>query len=182
MTILVRTRYVVLIAMMFVLTSCSAFRMTKGKRPVFNACNLLINDYQIVTARSHHGHHNHRQAFTTTTTTTTTLYAEKIKFKNFEQVLDCFHGEPILIYFSAAKCGPCQLMKKEMKEVQSRIGDKLKMFNVDTEKWPHIASRLKVATLPCLVVFREGETLLRLEGLTPAESIVQQLNDVLGRT
>jgi thioredoxin 1 len=170
MTILVRTRYVVLIAMMFVLTSCSAFRMTKGKRPVFNACNLLINDYQIVTARSHHGHHNHRQAFTTTTTTTTTLYAEKIKFKNFEQVLDCFHGEPILIYFSAAKCGPCQLMKKEMKEVQSRIGDKLKMFNVDTEKWPHIASRLKVATLPCLVVFREGETLLRLEGLTPAES------------
>jgi thioredoxin 1 len=109
----------------------------------------------------------------------TALFAEKIKFKNFEQVLDCFHGEPIIIYFSTVHCGPCQLMKKELKQVQTQLGEDMKMFNVDTEKWPKIASRLQVATLPCLVVFREGEIKLRLEGVTSADSIIEHLDSFL---
>lgn len=154
---------------LFLRYSASAFRATK--HPITKAQSkdsLLINDYQDVKAISHHG----RQA-------SSSLYSSSVKFKDFDHVLDCFHGEPILIYFSTTKCGPCQLMKKELKVAQAHIGDKLKMFSVDTEKWPSIASRLHVATLPCLVVFQEGETIMRMEGLTPAESIVEQLSDIL---
>ena len=109
----------------------------------------------------------------------TQLNAEKVRFKNFEQVLDAFHEEPVVIYFSTPKCGPCKLMKKELKEVNTKIGNEFKMFNIDTEKWPKIASRLDVATLPCLVLFREGEVKLRLEGVVPAESIIKQIKYVI---
>jgi thioredoxin-like negative regulator of GroEL len=102
-----------------------------------------------------------------------------MRFKNFEQVLDTFREEPVIIYFTTAKCGPCQLMKKELEVVRKMIGDELKMFSIDTEKWPQVGSRFQVARLPCLVVFSEGEIKLRLEGVNKAESVVEQVRTLL---
>mmetsp|Transcript_1797 Transcript_1797/g.2554 ORF Transcript_1797/g.2554 Transcript_1797/m.2554 type:complete len:175 (-) Transcript_1797:150-674(-) len=101
------------------------------------------------------------------------------RFKNFEQVLDTFHAEPVIIYFSTRKCGPCQLMKREVAAVRKMVGKEMKMFSIDTEKWPRVGSRFAVARLPCLVVFHEGETKLRLEGVNKAEEVVEQVRMVV---
>lgn len=102
-----------------------------------------------------------------------------MRFKNFEQVLDTFREEAVVIYFSTEKCGPCQLMKKEIAAVKEMVGDELKMFTIDTEKWPKVGSRFEVARLPCLVVFREGEVKLRLEGVNSAQTVVEQVRSLL---
>jgi thioredoxin-like negative regulator of GroEL len=104
----------------------------------------------------------------------TALNAAK-RFKNFEQLLDSFREEPVIIYFTTAKCGPCRLMAKELKTVQNIVGDEMKIFSLDTEKWPQVGSRFKVNRLPCLVFFREGEITLRMEGVNPAETVVEQV-------
>jgi thiol-disulfide isomerase/thioredoxin len=111
-------------------------------------------------------------------TSPTTLHAA-MRFKNFEQVLDTFREEAVVIYFSTEKCGPCRLMKKEVATIQEMIGKELKMFSVDTEKWPQVGSRFEVARLPCLVLFREGEVKLRLEGVNSAQSVVEQVRRLL---
>lgn len=108
----------------------------------------------------------------------TTLHAA-MRFKNFEQVLDTFREEAVVIYFSTEKCGPCRLMKKEVATVKEMVGEELKMFSIDTEKWPQVGSRFQVARLPCLVVFREGEVKLRLEGVNSAQSVVEQVRSLL---
>jgi thioredoxin 1 len=108
----------------------------------------------------------------------TALHAA-MRFTNFEQVLDTFREEPVIIYFTTAKCGPCQLMKKELAAVKQMIGDEMKMFSVDTEKWPQVGSRFEVARLPCLVVFREGEIKMKLEGVNTAEVVVKQIRSFL---
>jgi thioredoxin-like negative regulator of GroEL len=51
----------------------------------------------------------------------------------------------------------------------------MKIFSLDTEKWPQVGSRFKVARLPCLVVFSEGEITLRMEGVNAAETVVEQV-------
>jgi len=71
-------------------------------------------------------------------TSRTSLHAKQHKFKNFEEVLATYHEEPLMVIFTAVNCGPCRLMKQELKQVSSMVGGKLQMFAVDTEKFPHI--------------------------------------------
>mmetsp|Transcript_53834 Transcript_53834/g.156453 ORF Transcript_53834/g.156453 Transcript_53834/m.156453 type:complete len:162 (+) Transcript_53834:107-592(+) len=109
----------------------------------------------------------------------TTACFSAMKFKNFEQVLESFPEEPVVIYFSTSMCGPCKLMKKEVAAVKEMVGDELKMFSIDTEKWPQVGSRFQISRLPCLVVFRGGEVKLRLEGVNSAETVVEQMRSLL---
>jgi thiol-disulfide isomerase/thioredoxin len=113
------------------------------------------------------------------TQTSTALYSTRVKFKNFEEVLDKFQEEPVIFYFSTRKCGPCKLMKTELSTVNKMMGDDFKIFSIDTEKWPHVGARFKIARLPCIVVFRKGEVLLRLEGVHQAEQVVEQVRTLL---
>jgi thiol-disulfide isomerase/thioredoxin len=102
------------------------------------------------------------------------------KFKNIEDLLETFRAEPVLVAFTSVNCGPCKLQKKELATVSQIVGNGFKMFAIDTEKWPHVGSRFKVGTLPCLVVVKEGEVILRLEGLTKAAEVVSRLVPIYG--
>lgn len=109
----------------------------------------------------------------------TTACFSAMKFKNFEQVLESFPEEPVVIYFSTSMCGPCKLMKKEVAAVKEMVGDELKLFSIDTEKWPQVGTRFQISRLPCLVVFRGGEVKLRLEGVNSAATVVEQMRSLL---
>jgi thioredoxin 1 len=104
------------------------------------------------------------------------------KFKNIEEMLDTFRAEPVLVSFTSVNCGPCRLQKKELAAVAQVVGSGFKMFAIDTEKWPHVGSRFKVGKLPCLVVVKEGEVLLRLEGFTRAEDVLSRIKPIYGLT
>ena len=101
-----------------------------------------------------------------------------IAFKNFEQVLDTYE-EPLVIYFSSPSCGPCRIMNKEVKILRESVGDEIKVFSLDAERWPAIGSRFKVGALPCLVVFRKGEILTRFEGIHKSEDILKKVQGLL---
>jgi thiol-disulfide isomerase/thioredoxin len=104
----------------------------------------------------------------------------KSKFKNIEEMLDTFRSEAVLVSFTSINCGPCKLQKKELAAVSETVGSDFKMFTIDTEKWPHVGSKFKIGKLPCLVVVKEGEVLLRLEGLIKAEEVVSRLRPICG--
>lgn len=103
----------------------------------------------------------------------------KVRFKNFDLFLEAFHEEPVIIYFATRTCGPCQLMKKELEEVRKMVGAELKIFSIDTEKWPQVGSRFAISRLPCLVVAREGQVLLRMEGVIQADKVVAQVRTLI---
>ena len=63
--------------------------------------------------------------------------------------------------------------------VKEIFGNELKVFSIDTEKWPDVGSRFKVARVPTLVLFKGGEIQLRLEGLNSAETVVQKVRSLL---
>lgn len=93
-------------------------------------------------------------------------------------MLDAFAGEPVLVYFSSANCGPCHLQRKELVALRKASSDleRLKIVAIDTEKWPHVGSRYQIRSLPCLMVVKDKEILLRLEGLTKAEDLAEQMH------
>lgn len=106
------------------------------------------------------------------------LHAKSKKFKNFEEVLATYHEEPLMLIFTAMNCGPCKLMKEELKRASTLVGDKYKMFNVDTNHFPHVGSRFEVGALPCLLLVQNGEALLRIEGVVKAEDVVERVQTI----
>ncbi|MBR2795478.1 thioredoxin family protein [Candidatus Saccharibacteria bacterium] len=68
-----------------------------------------------------------------------------------------------ILDFYADWCGPCQMMKptvEEFKELHPEI--KVTAVNIDDEE--ELAEKYNVATIPCLVVLKDGEEIKRAEG------------------
>lgn len=108
----------------------------------------------------------------------TAIHASK-KFRNFEEMLQTFHDKPVLVSFHTRYCGPCKLMKKELRAVRDEIGDDVHVFAVDTEKWPSLSARYEVQGLPTVVIFYHGEILYRVEGVETAEKLVHRVKALI---
>jgi thiol-disulfide isomerase/thioredoxin len=112
----------------------------------------------------------------TTSENTSTQLSSSI-FRNVEDMLDAFAEEPVLIYFTSVTCGPCRLQKKELQSVRDMVGAEsaIKVIAIDTKKWPHVGSRFSIGKLPCLLFMKDKQELVRLEGLTKAEVVMEKV-------
>jgi thioredoxin len=103
----------------------------------------------------------------------------KNKFKNFDELLNAHDQKPILVNFHATYCGPCELLQKELKQVKEALHGKIHVFNIDVERFPSLGTRFKVSSLPTLVVFKNGEIVLRIVGVENTDTIISQLDGFL---
>ena len=73
-----------------------------------------------------------------------------VKFKNFQEMLDNYSDCSVLVSFSSRVCGPCKLMKEELNRVRQMVNeDKVKIFSIDTDRFPHLGSRYEVEGESC---------------------------------
>jgi thioredoxin 1 len=101
------------------------------------------------------------------------------KFRNFEEMLNQYHDKPVLVSFHSTLCGPCRLMKKELKAVRKEVGDTSLVFVVDTERWPSLGVRYHVRGLPTILIFKQGEILYQHEGVEKAEELVRRVKALI---
>ena len=80
-------------------------------------------------------------------------------------------GEPIMLDFTAAWCGPCRTMKPAVEQLAQK-GIPIKPVDVDQS--PDVAERYKVSGVPCFVVIdpADGHELARSSGAQPAANLV----------
>jgi len=103
----------------------------------------------------------------------------KMKFRTFEEMLELYRDTPILVSFEAKWCGPCKLMKKELKIVRDELAESVMVARVDTEKFPSLGARYEVEGLPSVILFVDGEPVHRIEGIEGASEILRQVRDFL---
>ena len=85
---------------------------------------------------------------------------KEITNKDFEEkVLGV--GGTVLVDFNADWCGPCQAQKP----ILESLGEKYEIFSVNIENEPELAEKYEVSSIPCLVLFRDGEEVERKVGL-----------------
>ncbi|HEY9893816.1 MAG TPA: thioredoxin [Candidatus Sericytochromatia bacterium] len=96
------------------------------------------------------------------------------QFDSFEELLSGSEL-PVLVDFYATWCGPCKMMAGILEQVNAQMKHQVKVIKIDTEKYPQLASEHQIYALPTLVLFKQGQPVERIEGVVPAEQLIQRL-------
>lgn len=102
----------------------------------------------------------------------------KKQFNSFEDLLSG-SDVPVLVDFYATWCGPCQMMAPILDKVNAQLKGRLQVVKIDSDKYPQLASQYQIHALPTLVLFKNGQPVDRIEGVLPAEQIIQRLQGVV---
>lgn len=100
--------------------------------------------------------------------------ATKQQFNSFEELVSG-SDLPVLVDFYANWCGPCQMMSPILEQVSAQMKQRLQVVKIDTDKYPHLASQHHIHALPTLVLFKQGKPVERIEGVMPADALIQRL-------
>ena len=103
--------------------------------------------------------------------------ATKQQFNSFEELLS--GSVTVLVDFYANWCGPCQMMAPIVEQVNTQMQQRLRVVKIDTDKYPQLASQHQINALPTLVLFKQGKAVDRIEGVMPAEALIQRLQKML---
>lgn len=86
-------------------------------------------------------------------------------------VLAASHARPVVVDFSADWCGPCRALAPVLARIAAEPDLGGSIVTVDADAEPGLAARYDVRALPTLLVFRHGQVVDRIVGLTSARAI-----------
>ena len=81
---------------------------------------------------------------------------------------------PVLVDFNATWCPPCRALHPIIEELADEA-DGYKVVTVDIDENEELAREYEVSSIPCLIVFENGEETDREIGLKPKVKLLKML-------
>jgi thioredoxin 1 len=81
---------------------------------------------------------------------------------------------PVLVDFYADWCGPCRMLAPVLEELAKETND-AKIVKVNVDESPRLAARYKIASIPSLRVFEDGEVVNDHVGLASKAKLEKML-------
>ncbi|RSK28075.1 thioredoxin [Bacillus sp. HMF5848] len=81
----------------------------------------------------------------------------------------------VLADFWAPWCGPCKMIAPVLEELDSEMGDKVKIVKLDVDENQETAGKYQVMSIPTLLVFKDGEVVDKVVGFQPKEALANVL-------
>ncbi|KAL2650402.1 hypothetical protein R1flu_018530 [Riccia fluitans] len=106
------------------------------------------------------------------------VQAAKQTFTSFDDMI-ANSDLPILVDFYAVWCGPCQFMDPILREVAQEMSGRIRTVKINTEKYPAVASRFGIRSLPTFVLFVDGRPVDWLEGALQRQDLIAHIEKVL---
>ena len=91
------------------------------------------------------------------------------------RVLSAEH--PVVVDFYADWCGPCHMLSPILEELESK-NDDFEFFKVNVDECHDLAVKYNVFSIPTVVIFKGGRTVVQSIGLKSGEEMQKILNGI----
>jgi thioredoxin 1 len=81
----------------------------------------------------------------------------------------------VLVDFWAPWCGPCKMIAPVLEELDSEIGDKVKIVKIDIDQNQETAGSYGIMSIPTLLVMKNGEVVDKVTGFRPKDALAEVL-------
>ena len=93
---------------------------------------------------------------------------------NFESTISD-SSVPVVVDFWAPWCGPCKSIAPILEELASEFGESVKITKVNVDNNSEIATKYEIRAIPTILVFRNGEIVETIVGLTSKDDLKAKL-------
>jgi thioredoxin 1 len=94
--------------------------------------------------------------------------------KNFEEEV-LKSDKPVLVDFWATWCGPCRMLAPTIAKIAEEQEGVIKVGKIDVDDEPELAAKYGIASIPTLMVFKNGEVVKSSVGVQPKPMIEAML-------
>lgn len=82
---------------------------------------------------------------------------------------------PVLVDFWATWCGPCMMLSPIIAEIAEELSGKVKVGKVNVDEQQALAMQYQIASIPTLLLFKNGKLEKTSVGFMPKNEIIESL-------
>lgn len=97
----------------------------------------------------------------------------KLTRDNFEQEINT--GNPILVDFWAAWCGPCRAVAPIMEQLAEDYYGKFRVAKVNVDEEGELAGKFRIMSIPAVLLFKDGQIVEKIIGARAREDYAKLL-------
>lgn len=85
---------------------------------------------------------------------------------------------PVIVDFWATWCGPCRAQAPILEQLQTELGNNVKICKVNVDENPDLCKRFGIMSIPSLIFFRDGNQVDKVVGLKSIDELKVLLSSI----